>query len=186
MMAFDCTLSVESELDHDYEKAYKAMSTNTHNLEPFIGAVNEINPVTIDVDDGRVFTENRWVVGRSYIPDVLFKYFGLNELAAVTHVSWNHDTVKNTWTMDLETVDYFDVSGSVDFYENHGDDRVSMTINIEAESLPMLPVFLESTAESTVKMTLESVFTNALQTVSDNMDTLIEKRQQQEIETLSV
>lgn len=153
-VAFDCTVSVETDLDHGNDRLSEAMSTNTHNLEPCIKAVDEINPTRIDLRDGGFFTENRWLVGRKIHPRILDKFFGINELAVVTHVSWNDDAVENTWTMDLETVDYFNVSGTVNFYEKNGDDILAMTINIQAESVPMLTGFLEGTAVSTVKVTL--------------------------------
>lgn len=185
-MSFDCTLNMKADLHHDYKTAFNTLSTNTHNVEDFIGAVDSITPVTLDEGDETVFTENRWVVGGKYIPTSLTKLFGVDELAALTHVTWEKGAYKNTWTMDLETVDYFDVEGVIDFTEENEGDIVTMTIHIKADHIPMLPGFLEGTAESTVKTTLESVFNNALQTIADNMDTLIEYKREQNIEKVAV
>lgn len=185
-MSFECKLNVKADLNHDFKKAFRTLSTNTHNVEPFVKAVDKIKPVTIKENEEVVFTENRWSVGGKYIPSVLNRFFGISELGALTHVTWNKDSFSNTWTLDLETVDCFDVSGVINFKKENCNDLIEMTIQIEADNVPMLPTFLEGTAENTVRATLTGVFQHALQTIADNMDSLIKHDERQITQKVAV
>ncbi len=173
-MSISVTIDSKAQLEHEPEVAFDRLHKNVHHLDRVLPPVDRIQSIKTDDRGGKVISENRWTIGQSYIPGPLKSFLNLEDLECSTYVVWDKEDIRNEWVSEIAAFSFADVLGTVEFYIDQGNPYVEISLDITADSIPMVPSFLESTAQSIAKSTCQTAFDSAITTIAQNLEELPE------------
>lgn len=175
-MSINVTIESKAILKHEPMEAFERLHKNVHHLDCVLPPVDHIESVKTHDRGDEVVSKNRWTIGQSYIPGPLKNFLNLEDLECSTYVIWDKNNVRNEWASEITAFSFADVLGTVEFYTNNGNSYIEIGFDVTADSIPMVPTFLDSTAQSIVKSTVQAAFDSAITTIAQNLEELPQTR----------